>query len=358
MNWEDYYITNDNILYQYIETYPNGELMRENKFIMSDVKEIKDDIILKTNGEVYAKSEEGTNKIFTNVSTLKNNFIKCSPNASLSSKYFAILDTNGNLYTIDDYKKGSSNAKLIATNIKSIFTSQISNFSMGLYAIDNNNDLLSCSYDNSYKINIGDNKVSDSINGLSYLKTLDGYLLINRMITTKSNWSVEINAMEKITSIGKIKDVFIIHDKRVFVNEDGDTWTDKVLREFYQIPLSSKSINLKINNKDVVLENRMQIIDGRTMYPFRECLDIIGASVQWDGEKQVAIGEVPGIKIEFPIEKNNYYINGVKHTMDATTYVDNTIGRTYIPIRYAAEGLGYTVDWIEGDFENTISIYK
>ena len=51
-------------------------------------------------------------------------------------------------------------------------------------------------------------------------------------------------------------------------------------------------------------------------------------------------------------------INGVKHEMDISAYVDESIGRTYIPIRYAAEGLGFTVDWIPGDIENTISIHK
>lgn len=44
--------------------------------------------------------------------------------------------------------------------------------------------------------------------------------------------------------------------------------------------------------------------------------------------------------------------------MDTTAYVDTNSGRTYIPIRYAAEGLGYTVDWISGSVENTIKIYK
>ena len=44
--------------------------------------------------------------------------------------------------------------------------------------------------------------------------------------------------------------------------------------------------------------------------------------------------------------------------MDIAAYVDESIGRTYIPVRYAAEGLGFTVEWITGNLENTIDIHK
>lgn len=121
---------------------------------------------------------------------------------------------------------------------------------------------------------------------------------------------------------------------------------------------NSKNINLQVNKKSIELSDPIQMINGRTMYPLRECFNAMGASVQWDGEKQIAAGEVSGIKIEFPIGKNEYYINGIRHEMDTAAYIDDSIGRTYIPIRYAAEGLGFTVDWIEGDLENTIDIYK
>lgn len=121
---------------------------------------------------------------------------------------------------------------------------------------------------------------------------------------------------------------------------------------------NNKNINLLVNKKSITLSAPIQMVEGRTMYPLRECFNAMGASVQWDGERQVATGEVSGIKIEFPIGKNEYYINGVRHEMDAAAYVDESIGRTYIPIRYAAEGLGFTVDWIAGDLENTIDIHK
>ena len=121
---------------------------------------------------------------------------------------------------------------------------------------------------------------------------------------------------------------------------------------------NSKNINLQVNGNPVKLSSPIQVTNDRTMYPLRDCFTAMGASVQWDGEKQIAAGEIPGIKIEFPIGKNEYYINGVRHEMDTAAYVDESIGRTYIPVRYAAEGLGFTVEWITGNLENTIDIHK
>lgn len=42
--------------------------------------------------------------------------------------------------------------------------------------------------------------------------------------------------------------------------------------------------------------------------------------------------------------------------MDVETYINEAQGRTYIPVRYAAESFGFTVDWIEKD--RLIEIYR
>ena len=119
-----------------------------------------------------------------------------------------------------------------------------------------------------------------------------------------------------------------------------------------------KALRLNFNGKDVVLQLKVQNVNNRTMYPFRECLENFGATVLWDSVNNCAIGKLNGKTVEFPIGKQEYYVDGVKYEMDTTTYIDNSLGRTYIPIRYAAEGLGFTVDWIENDAENIISIHK
>lgn len=44
--------------------------------------------------------------------------------------------------------------------------------------------------------------------------------------------------------------------------------------------------------------------------------------------------------------------------MDIAAYIDTDSGKTFIPIRYAAEALGFTCDWVESDAEYTVSIHK
>jgi len=93
---------------------------------------------------------------------------------------------------------------------------------------------------------------------------------------------------------------------------------------------------------------------GRTFYPMRELLDALGAEVDWDQETRTAIGILGGNRVEFPIDSNTYYVNGQARRMDdgLTSFIED--GRTYIPVRSAAEGLGLVVGW-DGD-ANTIII--
>lgn len=119
-----------------------------------------------------------------------------------------------------------------------------------------------------------------------------------------------------------------------------------------------KSTKLIINNNVVKLSSKPQKSYDRTFYPFRECLENLGATVSYNSENKTAVGEYNGIKVEFPIGTDKYYINGAEYKTDAASYIDNNTGRTYIPIRYAAEAFGFTVDWVAGDNENTISIHK
>ena len=119
---------------------------------------------------------------------------------------------------------------------------------------------------------------------------------------------------------------------------------------------SEKPTRLFINDISVTLVSEIQLVNNRSMYPFRECLENMGALVFWDSVNRSAIGEYKGITVEFPIGKNYYYINGVVNHMDTTSYISE--GRTYIPIRFAAEALGFTVGWESTSAENIISIFE
>lgn len=94
-------------------------------------------------------------------------------------------------------------------------------------------------------------------------------------------------------------------------------------------------------------------VNGRILYPFRECLELMGANVIWIGDTRTAKGTIGNRCVEFTIDSDEYKANGTTKRMDEglTAFIyDN---RTYIPIRYAAEALGYEVKWAE----NMVFIY-
>jgi hypothetical protein len=86
--------------------------------------------------------------------------------------------------------------------------------------------------------------------------------------------------------------------------------------------------------------------NNRTLYPFRELLESIGAEVKWDDESDTATASYNGTVIQFPLNQNYYYVNGVQKVMDTKAIIDPAVWRTYIPIRYAFEALGYKVIWV------------
>jgi hypothetical protein len=92
--------------------------------------------------------------------------------------------------------------------------------------------------------------------------------------------------------------------------------------------------------------------DGRTFYPMRELLEAIGATVGWDSETRTASGTLGDKKAEFAIDSKIYKVNGESFEMDTMAFVES--GRTYLPIRFACEGLGFSVRW--DDATNSIII--
>lgn len=93
--------------------------------------------------------------------------------------------------------------------------------------------------------------------------------------------------------------------------------------------------------------------EGRTQVPVREFCEWLDNDVMWLEESQtVSISGVPmslnqtelragGSSVWFKIGEKQYRINGNYYEMDTVAKIIND--RTYVPIRYLAEALGYEV---------------
>lgn len=130
--------------------------------------------------------------------------------------------------------------------------------------------------------------------------------------------------------------------------EDNSTWQNETKNE------SFKNLIIFFNGKKLELTREVQMNNDRTMYPFRECMEFMGAKVTWNEANQEASATLNGNTVVFKINSNHYTVNGVEKEMDVNAYVDTDA--TYVPIRYAAEALGYKVDWVPSAENDVIAI--
>lgn len=124
------------------------------------------------------------------------------------------------------------------------------------------------------------------------------------------------------------------------------------------LPISQKTVVFVLNGEQISLTRRIIEREGRTLYPFREVAELLGAEVSWDDNSKTAAASLNGNTVKFTINQSAYEVNGEVKSMDTVPVLDDLTASTYIPLRFAAEALGYTVDWTPGEYENTISISK
>ena len=97
-----------------------------------------------------------------------------------------------------------------------------------------------------------------------------------------------------------------------------------------------------------------KIINGRTMVPFRQIFNALGADVTYNDETRVVGATLGDISISFKAGEKElvfYDASGaaVIHEMDVVPYLDAALGTTYVPARFVAEALNYKVDWDEAE---------
>lgn len=94
------------------------------------------------------------------------------------------------------------------------------------------------------------------------------------------------------------------------------------------------------------------ILSGRTMVPIRAIVEAMGGSVGWDPNAQKITLTARGNVVEMWIGRKELTINGVVKTIDVAPVISN--GRTYVPVRFAAENLDCKVEWVQSTREAVI----
>ncbi len=113
---------------------------------------------------------------------------------------------------------------------------------------------------------------------------------------------------------------------------------------------------IKINGTPAEIPDGMGSIremDDRTFVPLRFVSEFLNNTVQYDEATKTAFVGSPETILLVQSGNNLLYVvsneTGETKTirMDTAAFIDDAEGRTYVPVRFLAEALGYTVGWDE-----------
>lgn len=111
----------------------------------------------------------------------------------------------------------------------------------------------------------------------------------------------------------------------------------------------SKGIQVQFNGAYITGSEAAKIVDGRVMVPFRQILESMGADVAYDSATKIITAKNSDREISFSAGGKDIAIteNDVQSTieMDAPSFIDKGSSRTFVPVRFLAESLGYGVSW-------------
>ncbi len=126
--------------------------------------------------------------------------------------------------------------------------------------------------------------------------------------------------------------------------------------EKYVLKIGSNEIKVEKGGetKTVTMDVAPFIASGSTMIPLRGLLEEMGADINWVAydQKIEVFSEIQDFMV-FQIENNRVYINDVRYSTPVAPMIKDS--RTFIPLRFVSENLGYKVAWNGETQEITIT---
>lgn len=115
----------------------------------------------------------------------------------------------------------------------------------------------------------------------------------------------------------------------------------------------NEKIIIRLNNGIYNFDVEPFIKDGRTMVPFRGIFEAFGANVSWDNDNRCVTAVLYERVMKLKADSTEAEIDGVKFVLDTPPLIVNS--RTFVPLRFISESLGYTVKWDEKN--RTVDIF-
>ncbi|PSL48487.1 copper amine oxidase-like protein [Salsuginibacillus halophilus] len=85
---------------------------------------------------------------------------------------------------------------------------------------------------------------------------------------------------------------------------------------------------------------------NRSLVPLRFVSETFGADVRWENDTRTAVVQHEGTRVDLPVDGREAVVNGETRALETSPAITNN--RTYIPLRFMNDMLGYTTTW-DGD---------
>jgi len=104
-----------------------------------------------------------------------------------------------------------------------------------------------------------------------------------------------------------------------------------------------EGVKVFVNGSKPQFDVQPQIVDGRTLVPFRALAESLGAQVAWDGANRQVTVVKADITIHLTVDSTVATVNGTPVNLDVPATI--TGGRVLVPLRFLGEGLGAKIKW-------------
>lgn len=117
------------------------------------------------------------------------------------------------------------------------------------------------------------------------------------------------------------------------------------------------SYQYRVNENSLIMDATPFVQEGRIFVPIRFLAYACGVAddnIQWDNRFELVTLKKENTTLQLQVAVDQAIKNGKVEELDAAPIYRN--GRTYLPARWIAEGLGFQVQW--DDKSKTVSISK
>ena len=126
--------------------------------------------------------------------------------------------------------------------------------------------------------------------------------------------------------------------------------------------LAHHNVTMTIGSSQYVVDKQLFTMDAapyvdsnwRTMVPIRALAEAFDADVEWDNDARTVTINYNEQTIVMTVGETTYTINGEEATMDTEAVIKGD--RTYVPIRFAAEAMGFKVTPLYNENSSTASV--